>query len=317
MNDDMPWVDLTPEEIQELRTNKQELTEYGKQKIQELMNDGKMRFYDKGKETFAVEDPYWGKVQTPEMKLEVKEMTHEEMMELAAEREAANEAIIAKVSEEDYRKVQEEIANKKALEELDKLYDENGDALQQLAAIEREELLEKMSSQAIQTAIDGIGKYSDALKELRKIEHEELIEELQAKKKENFQLVADACMKEYEQKYQRDVFPVDEHWVYMVSEYFGTGEGQTVCIMMTQAAPSHPEDFETSTNKYVACTTKQYRAVRAFHEQFGTWYLHGLKFLSKEDFFTECAYYIPPVMMKLSNKSCFKDFYTRVHYNFS
>ena len=37
MNDDMPWVDLTPEEIQELRTNKQHLTEYGKQKIRELM----------------------------------------------------------------------------------------------------------------------------------------------------------------------------------------------------------------------------------------------------------------------------------------
>ena len=38
MNDDMPWVDLTPEEIQELRNKKHELTEYGKQKIRELMN---------------------------------------------------------------------------------------------------------------------------------------------------------------------------------------------------------------------------------------------------------------------------------------
>lgn len=222
-------------------------------------------------------------------------MTHEEMLELAAQREADN----------------------KALEALDKLYDENGDALQQLAAIEREELLEKMNSQSIQTAIAGIGKYSDALKELRKIEHEELIEELQAKKKENFQLVATACMKEYEKTYNRDVFPVDESWVYMVGEYFGTGEGQTTCIMMTQANPGHAEDFETSNNKYVPCTTKQYRAVRAFHEQFGTWYLHCLKFLSKEDFFGDYSYYIPPAVMKLSNKNCFKEFYTRVHYNFS
>ena len=39
MNDDMPWVDLTPEEIQELRSKKYELTEYGKQKIRELMNN--------------------------------------------------------------------------------------------------------------------------------------------------------------------------------------------------------------------------------------------------------------------------------------
>ena len=185
-----------------------------------------------------------------------------------------------------------------------------------------EEMLEEAEkrekeNKVLQIAIDFIDKHSEALKELRRIEHEELIEELRERKKENFQLVADACMKEYEQKYQRDVFPEDEHWVYMVSEYFGTGEGQTVCIMMTQAAPGHAEDFETSTNKYVACTTQQYRAVRAFHEQFGTWYLNGLRFLSKEDFFSEYSYYIPPAMMKLLNKSCFKDFYTRVHYNFS
>ena len=185
-----------------------------------------------------------------------------------------------------------------------------------------EEMLEEAEkrekeNKVLQIAIDFIDKHSEALKELRRIEHEELIEELRERKKENFQLVADACMKEYEQKYQRDVFPEDEHWVYMVSEYFGTGEGQTVCIMMTQAAPGHAEDFETSTNKYVACTTQQYRAVRAFHEQFGTWYLHGLRFLSKEDFFAEFAYYIPPVMMKLSKSKCYKEFYTEVHYNFS
>ena len=39
MNDDMPWViGLTDEEVQELRTKKQELTEYGKQKLREFMN---------------------------------------------------------------------------------------------------------------------------------------------------------------------------------------------------------------------------------------------------------------------------------------
>lgn len=211
-------------------------------------------------------------------------MTHEEMLEEAAKREAANEAIIAKVSEEDYQKVQEEVARReKALKAVEKLYDENGDALQQLAAIERQEL----------------------------------IEQLEAKKKENFQLVAKRCMQEYEKDYNRDVFPVDEHWVYMVGEYFGTGEGQTTCIMMTQANPGHPEDFETSTNKYVPCTTKEYRAVREFHEQFGTWMLHGLKFLTKEDFFGDYAFYIPPMMIKLSNEPCYKTFYTQVHYNFS
>jgi hypothetical protein len=256
MSDDMPWViGLTDEEVQELRNNKQQLTQYGQEKIRELMKN---------------QEPY-----------------PDAMFEEAERREAEN----------------------KALEALDKLHEENGKGMKQLAEHERIEV--------ISTAVGAIRKYSDALKALAETEKEELQAELEAKKKENFQMLADACMAEYEKKYNRDTFPVDEHWVYMVGEYFGTGEGQTVCVMMTQANPGHKEDFENSTNKYVACTTQQYRAVRAFHEQFGTWYLHGLRFLSKEDFFGEYSYYIPPAMMKLLNRSCFKDFYTRVHYNFS
>ena len=220
----------------------------------------------------------------------------DEMFEEAERREAAN----------------------KAWEAVEKLYAENGDALKQLTDIEKEErMTEDERIKVIQTAIAGIGKYSDALKALAETEKVELRAELEAKKKENFQLVADACMKEYEEKYQRDVFPVDEHWVYMIGEYFGTGEGQTTCIMMTQATPYGDDYPPDGPDKYKAITSKEYRAVRAFHEQFGTWYLYGLKFLSREDFYTECAYYIPPVMMKLSNAKCFKDFYTRVHYNFS
>ena len=46
MNDDMPWVDLTPEEIQQLRANKQQLTQYGRDKIRELMNK-KPTLYEK------------------------------------------------------------------------------------------------------------------------------------------------------------------------------------------------------------------------------------------------------------------------------
>jgi hypothetical protein len=55
--DDAPWLNLSPQEIEELRTSKKELTEYGKEKICKLMN---------------------------------KEPTHEEMLEEAARRELAN-----------------------------------------------------------------------------------------------------------------------------------------------------------------------------------------------------------------------------------
>ena len=35
--DDAPWLNLTQEEINQLRYNKQELTKYGKEKIRALM----------------------------------------------------------------------------------------------------------------------------------------------------------------------------------------------------------------------------------------------------------------------------------------
>ena len=40
--DDMVWVNLTQEEIEELRNKKHELTEYGKQKLRELMTHEEM-----------------------------------------------------------------------------------------------------------------------------------------------------------------------------------------------------------------------------------------------------------------------------------
>ena len=36
--DAMPWVNLSPEEIKDLRTKKYELTEYGKAKLKELLD---------------------------------------------------------------------------------------------------------------------------------------------------------------------------------------------------------------------------------------------------------------------------------------
>ena len=62
MNEDMPWVNLTQEEVEELRNKKHELTEYGKQRLKELMNINP---------------------------------THEEMLDEAARREAENKALAA------------------------------------------------------------------------------------------------------------------------------------------------------------------------------------------------------------------------------
>ena len=84
--------------------------------------------------------------------------------------------------------------------------------------------LDCMDGFEMKTAVGFINKYDDALKQLAETEKVELRAELEAKKKENFQLVADACMEEYRKKYGEDRSE-DEYWVYMIAEYFATGEG--------------------------------------------------------------------------------------------
>ncbi len=234
--DDMCWVNLTQEEIKELRNKKYTLTEYGKEQLKKLM-------------------------------------THEE------------------IDDDDFGQ------------------------LGYLKRMEREEAEQKVTrQQAMQIAVGAIDKYSDALKELAKTEKEELKAELEALKKENFQKVADCCIKEYEEKYGK-YNEDDDYWIYMYSEYFATGEGQTASLMVTQAVP-RGDDYSTE-NKYETVNSKAYRAVREFHKEFGTWELYGLRFLPKNEFYTQCVYYIPPVMMKLSTAKCYKHFHTQVHYNFS
>jgi hypothetical protein len=105
MNEDMPWVNLTQEEVEELRKQKHELTEYGKEQLRKLMSK-----------------PIQAKVSTEDFNkvmdaIKEKELTHEEMLEEAARREAENKALAA----------------------LDELYEKHGDAMLKLAEIEKDE----------------------------------------------------------------------------------------------------------------------------------------------------------------------------------
>ena len=95
----MPWVNLTQEEVDELRTKKHELTEYGKQRLKELTQQGISK-YSEALKLMKDQEPY-----------------PDAMFEEAERREA----------------------ERKALDALDKLYDENGDAMKQLTEIEKEE----------------------------------------------------------------------------------------------------------------------------------------------------------------------------------
>jgi hypothetical protein len=173
-------------------------------------------------------------------------------------------------------------------------------------------------AEVMRIAIKFIDEHSEALEELRKIEHKELTEELEAKKKENFQLVADACMKEYTKTYGE--MPENDSWMFLEAEYYGTGEGQTICLQMTQANPrGDKDDFDRALpypDNYKPITSKQYRAVREFHKLFGTWHLHGLRFHTREAFFDRYANQLPATLVKLKDQQCFLEYHSELHYNF-
>jgi Mn-dependent DtxR family transcriptional regulator len=76
MNEEMPWVNLTQEEVIDLRNKKFELTQYGKEKLRKFMN----------------KKPISAKVSTEDYNKVVNALTltHEEMLEEAERRERSN-----------------------------------------------------------------------------------------------------------------------------------------------------------------------------------------------------------------------------------
>ena len=116
MSKDMPWViGLTDEEVQELRKNKQELTQYGKEKLRKLMN----------------KEPTLDEMLEEATKREAENKAFEALDNLYKENGDAlkrlaeierNEVIVAKVSDEDLEKVMDAAARqelaKKSFEDL-------------------------------------------------------------------------------------------------------------------------------------------------------------------------------------------------------
>ena len=162
---------------------------------------------------------------------------------------------------------------------------------------------------------EALKDYKEAFAYLNNTEENKFRKILPQKTKDAYNLIAEYCMKEYSGKYGE--IPEEEYWRYMIADYSATGEGHRVSLMITDA-PAYGDDYpKDGPDKYKALTTKEYRAVKEFHQKFGGWMLQGVKFLPREEFYMTCAYYIPPVMMKLANAKCIKNFHTEVYYNFS
>ena len=143
---------------------------------------------------------------------------------------------------------------------------------------------------------------------------EYLREPLTPEKKAELAKLREGWKRQQQEELQRIIG--DDPWMFMVSDYCATGEGRTVCLMMTQANPNWPEDFVNSEN-YVPSTKKEYRARRNFKEKFGDWYANGVEFITREQFFNRYSLFLPQKLVNLKDKSCSIEYHSQLHFNFS
>ena len=105
----------------------------------------------------------------------------------------------------------------------------------------------------------------------------------------------------------------DDPFIFAVSDYFGTGEGRTLCFFVNRCYPKSCDYVE---NRQVI-NTKVERAQRDFEKLFGDWYAKGIEFLPREEFFTKYAQYLPQRLVELKDELCILDYHSKLHFNFS
>ena len=115
----------------------------------------------------------------------------------------------------------------------------------------------------------------------------------------------------------------EELYQFLACDYYATGEGRTVSLLITKAYPCADdyEDFHTVPNKKIKNSAED-RAAREFRERFGSRYLQGAENLSREEFLQRFGNHLPQYMTKLLNAEGADrpgnlNFSTQIHLNFS
>lgn len=104
----------------------------------------------------------------------------------------------------------------------------------------------------------------------------------------------------------------DELYQFLVCDYFATGEGRTICLMITRAYPKQddyevPPDFKEDVEGklvYVPGVLKHSQkliAAREFGERFGSRLLQGAENLPRDEFLEKWGRFIPEPVLNLLN----------------
>lgn len=111
---------------------------------------------------------------------------------------------------------------------------------------------------------------------------------------------------------------------FLICDYHATGEGRTVCILITKACPKQEDYISPSYYENdVFCpgqlgNSEKFRAAREFLEIFGGFYTRGAENLPKEEFFQKYSKYLPSFLEKIVEEDAGNiSYHMQLHVNFS
>ena len=118
----------------------------------------------------------------------------------------------------------------------------------------------------------------------------------------------------------------EELYQFLACDYFATGEGRTIMVLITRAYPKM-EDYATESyfdeNGFHLGELKnsaKFRAARQFIEEFGGYYAQGAENLSRDEFVQKFGRFIPEIVLNLLNSEDQPgnlSFKQEFHFNFS
>jgi hypothetical protein len=100
---------------------------------------------------------------------------------------------------------------------------------------------------------------------------------------------------------------------YLVSDYYATGEGRTICLLITcgyTIQDDYLEDGATLKN------SEKFRVAREFIEEFG-YFAQGAVNLSKEEFMKRYGKFVPDSVQYMLDEPAKIRFIQRFHFNYA
>ena len=109
----------------------------------------------------------------------------------------------------------------------------------------------------------------------------------------------------------------NEYWKFLVADWWEQSCGRTFFLMMTQATPEGRDYDRDGEHPYTPINTQKERAIRKFKEVFGEYFTQDLQFVTREEFFTKYAGYLPPRLLEVKDDLCNVDYHSKLHINYS